>query len=84
MKLCRIHRISQQKEKLKWELRHSHKIPKRKTLGSKGALLYGVNPVCVFCKANRLDNRESGLFSVAELPNKGLHPVHRFAAILKT
>ena len=49
-------------------------------LGTKGALLYGVIPVCALCEAAPRTTECLGLRHC--VPNKGLHPLRRYAAIL--
>ena len=51
-------------------------------LGTKGALLYGVFPVCALCEVEQPGH--SGVWAVLRhcVPYKGLHPLRRYAAIL--
>ena len=46
---------------------------------TKGALLYGVTPVCALCETAPGHLNVWGRHCV---PNKGLHPLRRYAAIL--
>ena len=59
-------------------------IPSLESLSNytKGALLYGVIPVCALC-----ETEQPGYLNVRAVlrhfvPNKGLHPLRRYAAIL--
>ena len=51
-------------------------------LGTKGALLYGVIPVCALCETERPGHLNVRGVLCHCVPNKGLHPLRRYAAIL--
>ena len=49
---------------------------------TKGALLYGVTPVCALCEAEYPGHLNVRAVLRHCVPNKGLHPLRRYAAIL--
>ena len=49
---------------------------------TKGALLYGVPPVCALCEAEHPGHLNVRGALRHCVPNKGLHPLRRYAAIL--
>ena len=55
---------------------------KRESSQSKGALLYGVIPVCALCEAEQPGHLNIRAVLRHCVPKKGLHPLRRYAAIL--
>ena len=53
-----------------------------KPFGTKGALLYGVIPVCVLCETERPGQMSDQGVLCYFVPNKGQHPLRRFAGML--
>ena len=49
---------------------------------TKGALLYGVTSVCALCEAKQPGHLNVWGVLRHFVPNKGLHPLRRYAAIL--
>ena len=49
---------------------------------TKGALLYGVFPVCALCETEHPGHLNVRAVLRHFVPNKGLHPLRRYAAIL--
>ena len=61
--------------------RSFYSIPTGEPNYTKGALLYGANPVCALCETDQ--PRHTNVWAVFRryAPNKGLHPLRRIAAI---
>ena len=59
-------------------------IPSLESLSNytKGALLYGVFPVCALCETEQPGHLNVRAVLRHCVPNKGLHPLRRYAAIL--
>lgn len=49
---------------------------------TKGALLYGSSPVCALCETEQPGHLNVRAVMRYFVPNKGLHPLRHFAAIL--
>ena len=49
---------------------------------TKGALLYGSSPVCALCETEQPGHLNVRAVMRYFVPNKGLHPLRDFAAIL--
>ena len=61
---------------------HSRKSVLNPLVFTKGALLYGVTPVCALCEAEYPGHLNVRAVLRHFVPNKGLHPLRRYAAIL--
>ena len=68
-------------DKERMERMHSRKSVLNPLVFTKGALLYGVIPVCALCETEQPGHLNVRAVLRHCVPSKGLHPLRRYAAI---